>query len=132
MSGIRYPSSAVVRAIELRAAGWSFRRIASLIERETGYRPAATTVQLWCSPHAYQERLRNTRRRCDARRKALQHKPLVRTTAEWRLERMRELRDRGLSFAAIGQVAAVWWGEELSEIRVAKRLKNGRIYDENL
>jgi hypothetical protein len=122
VSAVRYPVSAVKRASELREAGWSFRRIAALIERETGFRPAATTVQLWCSPDAYQDRLRRMRKRCDARRKALQHKPLVRTSSEWRLARMHELADRGVSARAIGQVAAVWFGEELTEHQVRRRL----------
>lgn len=51
-----------------------------------------------------------------------------RVSPERMLVRMRELRARGLSFRAIGQVTAVWFGEELSCGEVESRLAGKRTY----
>jgi hypothetical protein len=44
------------------------------------------------------------------------------------LARMRELRERGVSLQAIAHVAAVFWGEDLTEEQVRGRLEGRRAY----
>jgi hypothetical protein len=118
----RYPVSALIRARELREADWSYRKIAELIHRETGHKPAATTVALWCYPEGKRHSRREAQNHKNAVTRSANRTPRQQFSPEWKRARMIELRDRGLSFEAIGQVAGVWWGEPLSEAQVAKRL----------
>jgi len=120
--GRRYPVSAMVRARELHEAGWSYRRIAELVHAETGHKPAATTVALWCYPEGKLRSRREAQNHKNAVTRSANRTPRQQFSPEWKLARMSELRDRGLSFEAIGQVTGVWWGEPLSEAQVAKRL----------
>jgi hypothetical protein len=119
----RYSVVVVTRAREHVAAGWSAYKTCRLLEQEFGVRPNLTTVRTWTDPE-YAERFAEKNRRTARRSwtRTVGRKPHARTSAEWRLARMRELRDCGLSFHAIGQVAGVWWGEELSDDQVSKIL----------
>ena len=128
MSAVRYPASMMVRARELREAGWSLRDIARLVEKETGRRPGATTVALWCYPPDRQRARRGTLNTHSARERAKRYTPNQRFTPEWKLERMRELFLRGVSYKAIGIVAGIWWGEPLSASQVRSRLEGKHTY----
>jgi hypothetical protein len=123
VSAQRYTATTMTRARVLKEAGWSLRKIAELIEKETGQRPAATTVALWCYPEP----------RYDARRIYLNGKHAKRrrrNTMIRRTEKMRELYLRGVGLRAIGQVSALLWDEELSEDQVRTRLglRKGEVF----
>jgi hypothetical protein len=112
----------MVRARELHGSGWSYRKIAELIYRETSHRPAATTVALWCYSESRRRSSLDAQNHKGAVRRATKRRINRRLTPEWKLERMRELRDAGLSFDAIGRVSGVWWGESFSDEQVARRI----------
>ncbi|HEY4452342.1 MAG TPA: hypothetical protein VGN13_12205 [Solirubrobacteraceae bacterium] len=120
----RYTSKIIARASEHVAAGWTVARTIDLLESEFGSRPHATTVRLW-TDEKYAKRHRAANRARSRRRWRETHPlaPIQRTTGEWRLARMRQLRDAGLSHEAIGVVAGVWWGQELSGDTVARKLR---------
>jgi hypothetical protein len=117
-----YPVAAIVRARELHTAGWKPGEIRRLIEREFGRRPAWRTVQGWVDEDAAERMRGGTRKAQRARLGRLGRRPFRAISEELQIERMQALYDRGLSLKAIGQVAAVWWGEELSAERVKTRL----------
>lgn len=113
----------VGRAQEHREAGWSLSRTADLLGEEFGVRPATTTVLRWTDEkYAVRARAKDTVRARLRHRKQNPPRPDRRLSAELRLERMRELRLRSVSCRAIGQVAAVWWGDELSAGQVRRLL----------
>jgi hypothetical protein len=102
-------------------AGWVPHRAAALLARE-GIHVAPSTLARWSKPSERQERAERARKRREWRAKH-GRRTLTRVSDDWKLERMRELHDQRLSFEAIGRVAGVWWGEPLSEVQVAKRLR---------
>lgn len=120
-----YPAKAVMRARELHGAGWSISKITVLLEREFGRRPGRPTVRSWVdqewAEHARRRRLADPDKR-------LRWTPSPRTNAspQWKLARMRELRERGLSYLAIAAVAEVWWGEATTGPTVRYRLERER------
>lgn len=124
--GRRYSMVVVARAKEHISAGWSAWRTCQLLEQEFGVRPNVTTVRTWTDKqYARVFAAKNRRSSQRAHERGVGRRPLTRTTPAWRLARMRELRDAGLSFLAISQVARVWWGEIVSDDTVRARLGGG-------
>jgi hypothetical protein len=117
-----YTSDVVARAREHHAAGWKPSEIRRLIESEVGQRPDWATVKAWVDPKAAEKRRQRTRKSQRALNARRGIRPFRAITPELRIERMRAMRDRGLSHFAIGQVAAVWWGDEMSDETVSKML----------
>ena len=111
------------RAVELVAAGWSVYRTVRLMRAE-GLYVTENTVKRWTDPDFNRREIERVTRSARKRR-ASGRQPAQCHTNDFKLERMRELRDRGLSYHAIGQVAAVWWGEELSDDQVTAWLGRG-------
>jgi hypothetical protein len=119
----RYPMPVIMRARQLRALGWSLEKVCDLLERESGVRPDRATVMRWCASPARAERLRKTALAGRLRREHSKPRTTFhRVSKEWKTARIRELADAGLSHAAIGIVAGVWWGERLPPATVRKRL----------
>lgn len=122
MSAVRYPGKVAARAAHLRQAGWSFERIAGLLDSEFGVRPAVSTIVRWCLPAA-------ALREHDAhrQRRGRYWRPLAaaRMSSAWKRHKMRALRDAGLGYRTIGVVAGVWWDEPLTEAQVRYALARG-------
>ena len=121
-----YPAQLAVRAREHFEAGWKLSEIVRLIEREYGRRPNWRTVKSWVDPEwadRQKEKMRPVERR--RRERHGERRPRTDLSDEFKLARMRDLRDRGISYHAIGQVAAVWWGEELNVEQVSSWLGRG-------
>lgn len=108
------------RAIELVDAGWSVYRTVRIMRKE-GLYVTDGTVKRWVDPKFNELEIERVTRN-GRKRRASSRQPARGYTDDFKLERMRELRERGLSFLAIGQVAAVWWGEELSDEVVSRVL----------
>jgi hypothetical protein len=117
-----YTSQMVNRAREHVEAGWSLRETEKLLLKEFGRAPTSSTIHTWTNPGTY-ERARDSYRPRERSRKVqrVPSKPR-RTTPERAVDRMREMYLRGLSLRAIGQVTAVFFGEELTEAQVKSRL----------
>lgn len=62
MSALRYDTRTVANAQRLADAGWSLRRIQSIMEKEYGVRPARDTLKTWTDPE-FAERRRAEHRR---------------------------------------------------------------------
>ena len=109
-----------LRALALREAGWSLRRTSEILRSED--MPVATsTILRWENPKVHEREVRRAAKRV-AKIRAENRPPARGYTVEFRTARMRELYDRGVSLRGIGQVCAVWFGEELSEPQVLGRL----------
>jgi hypothetical protein len=119
----RYPVRVMLRARELALADWSAPRIAKIIGQETGMRPSPATVRTWLSSPVRTEEQRVSDR-ASHRERYRQRNAVVqpRVSDDWKVEQMRALFLRNVSIRAIGQVAAVWWGEELSAEQVRTKL----------
>jgi hypothetical protein len=120
----RYSVTVMVRARELREAGWEYREIPAIVGRELGIEPNLKTIERWCRPAKREAKDLRRRRDWARRKRASQRQPRTDLTPEMKLTIMQELDSRGLSARAIGQVAAVWWGEELSDRQVHRQLNN--------
>lgn len=123
MSGKRYDSRVVARAKALVDSGWSAYRTAQFIKEEFGSKPTVTTVRLW-TDEAYAEDWRR-RNRLSTRRnwqKANKHAP-ERISPERALERIKLMREHGVSPKAISIVARLWWGQEMTPGEVEGALK---------
>jgi hypothetical protein len=125
--GRGHSAQVVKRARELREAGWSLRDTARIMRGE-GMPVATSTIFRWSNPKGHRKEVDRAARNM-RRRRAAERRPSVGYTIEFKLERMIELRERGVSHAAIGQVAAVWWGEELTGPQVRGRLAGKRKYE---
>lgn len=124
----RYSSIVVQRAREHVEAGWSAYRTAFLLEDEFGVRPNLTTVRIWTDPeYAAGFTVRNRERMRESWQRRNPVRP-QRVSPARAVQRMEALREAGLSFAAVGKVAGVWWGEHLSEGEVRSRLQGRRSY----
>jgi hypothetical protein len=119
--GRGHSAKVVKRARELRAAGWSLRDTARIMTSE-GMPVATSTVYRWSNAKGYQKELERAAHNGRLRR-AVNRRPSRGYTLEFKVERMRELAERDVSARAIGQVTKVWFGEELSERAVRKRLE---------
>jgi hypothetical protein len=98
----------VARARELAEDGWRIVEIRDRLEIEFGCRVLRQSVSCWVNDALAERR----RRRDREARLALR-----------RMAKMLEMRRRGLSFRAIGQVAGILWGEELSPEQARYQLR---------
>ena len=119
--GNRYTAATMMRARELREAGWFYKDIAMLLERELDLRVTYKTVERWCIPDELRERRMEYQRRHRARERAQTSTPRA-STPEWREARMRELRDAGMNLTAIGICSTVLWGVPLSREQAGRML----------
>lgn len=99
-------STATLRRVyELNEAGWTPTQMLLVLADEGFDRPSLTTIYLWLRPD-YRERSRVANQRRSARRSASSgsfHWP-ARRSPEWKLARMRVLKDAGLSCEAVATV----------------------------
>lgn len=109
MSQVRHKVQTKVRANQLREAGWSLLQIQAILERE-GVRPVPSQNTIWTWVTAKAHTRQNTQKRLAdrARRIAVSEFrwPGVRSP-EWKLARMRRLREAGMSCAAIATVMTI-------------------------
>lgn len=119
-AAVRYPARVMVRARVLREAGWTIYKIQGFLEHEFGRRPAHETVTAWVDEKAAERRRRTARRQA---REKHERSPRRTVSPEWKAARMRELHAAGLTYATIGIVAGIWWGEPLVEHQVRYRLR---------
>lgn len=118
----RYTTQVVKRACEHREHGWSLGKISELLSDELGVKPSPTTILAWVDPE-YRRRSLEKQRPGTRTRRLREQPPAPRKVGPERASaRMAELHRRGLGLRAIGQVAAVWWGEELTADQVRDRL----------
>lgn len=104
--GYRHTGATVKRARELKAAHWSYAKIAQLISREVGHQVSQTTVMRWCDPVQHQRAVESQTRRnrtINTRKKSgrlgrPQHTP------EFQEHRAACLIEAGLSLRAVTQV----------------------------
>ena len=124
----RYTGEHVERAKEHSEAGWPLSKIVELLEDEFGVSPCHATVLLWVNPD-YAKKFAERNRERMRKRWQREHPPKPqKISAELALKRMQELHARGVSPRAIGQVAALWWGEEMTDDQVRSRLGGRRAY----
>jgi hypothetical protein len=118
-TAIRYPAKVLVRARELRDAGWTIARIQDFLEREHGVRPSITTVLVWVDDSFAANRRRTQRRRM---RRTHVRRPRLAVSEDWQIDRMRELHEAGFTYREVAVIARIWWGRELEEHQVRYRL----------
>lgn len=130
MSGVRHKASAKARAIELRQAGWSLSEIRALLTRE-GVRPVPSPNTIWCWVNEKANARQNAhKRRADRARRLARSEfrwPGVRST-DWKLARMRRLKEAGMSCAAIAIVMSIDFPDTpLSQWQVDGALREGTM-----
>lgn len=111
-----YSARMAAKAREHHRAGWKPSEIPRLIRSEFGLTPASTTVRRWVDP------------KYAARQAAWNRSKAASKSQAYRQRVLTDLRGRGLSVRALGQVSAVLWGEELSAVQVRTRLEGRRGY----
>jgi hypothetical protein len=122
-----YPIRVKMRAVEHRRAGWKIEEIIDYIEREFGHRPVQSTVSRWCDDAQHQlDRVANVRRAAARRAAESGGRLRLRRTDEFKLARMRGLRDAGLKDTQIAVVMAFDFGDGMSRDSVARALEDGR------
>ena len=126
----RYPASAVIRARELRDAGWSLRQITRLMRREFGVPVPQSTVACWVDDEqARKQRLRSYnahRRRWNAKVTGRLGSPHL--TLDFKLIRLRALHEHGLSPGSIARVMSFDFPDEpLTEHQVRYSLATGSV-----
>jgi hypothetical protein len=123
----RHSVATMARARELRAAGWPWRRIQSILRAELGVEVTRDTLLRWCSEgYAAKKAARVAARNLQVRSESWNF--LIsggNTSDEYRLAFMRRLADEGVSCAAIAKVCTVVLGQELTLHQVRYAL-NGR------
>lgn len=125
-----YTVSTMALAQRLRAGGWSIPSICDIIERETGKRPARTTVHNWVAPEFAEARRRRDLAHKNARDAAASSGSMRANhgSAEFRLRRMQVLHAAGLSMHSIAKVMNVDFPDApLSEHQVRGAIDHGRI-----
>jgi hypothetical protein len=122
-----YPIRVKMRAIEHRRAGWTLEATIDLLEREFGHRPVQSTLSRWCDDAQHElDRAANTRRAAVRRAAASGGRLRLPRTDEFKLARMRGLRDAGLKDTQIAVVMAFDFGDAMSRDSVARALEDGR------
>jgi hypothetical protein len=126
--GNRHPMTVVTKARHLAEGGWRPFEIVRLLA-EDGIHVHASSVQMWVDPTVAEKRRRRgiERRRRDATRRSgrLAHF-VTNATDEFKLVRMRALRERGLGANAIAKVMTFDFEETLTQRQVEYALKTGR------
>jgi hypothetical protein len=119
--GMGHSTAVVARARDLAAAGWNATDIARRIPKEfPGIAPAATTVRRWIDPD-YAERQRV--------REQVGGPKMRRWGWRRRLDRVRALRDAGLTHRAVAAVMGLDFGLDLSEQQV-ESLVNEKVSEQ--
>lgn len=120
--GVGYPQNVVTYARRLHEEnGWGAHQIRKSLQT-MGYDPAHTTVLAWIDPDyaaGRRERCKLERRR----RRGTYGKWKRLNPSELRLSRMRELRDAGVSYAAIAKVVLLDFELALTGGQVERVLK---------
>ena len=120
-----YPVATMLRARELREAGWYATAIRRILTDEGHGSPSLFTIQTWTN-RRYLERHHDRMRTRGAARTAERARfRLQGSTPAYRLEFMRALRAADLSPNAIGKVCGVVFGERLSQDQVRYALEKG-------
>jgi len=126
--GRRHPIKVVVRAREHVRAGWSIAETTRLLEREFGVTVDPRSVRRWTSDRyrralerAERERRRRRSMEAGARPMGPSH-----ATEEFKLARMRKLRELGLSASDIAALMGHDFGDGLSAWQVRRALETGR------
>lgn len=120
-----YPASALIRARDLHAAGYTVEEIRSHIETETGRRPSWPTVHTWVRPKKGTQRLAVKNRRRASTSGGRFPRPQV-VSREFKAERLRGLRAAGLSPRAIANAMAYDFGDTLTIAQVEHTVRVGR------
>lgn len=124
-----YPATLPAAARRLRQAGWSYRQIVDIIEREHGVRPARQTVMTWVDD-AYAERTRAARRRAHRREWADRWEFKIATgarlTDEYRAAFVLRLHAEGVKPPAIAKVTKVVLTRPLNEDQVRYILRKAK------
>ncbi|HEU4722006.1 MAG TPA: hypothetical protein VFS59_11640 [Gemmatimonadaceae bacterium] len=129
MSAVRHPVSMMVRAQELRDAGWATTRIGALLAREFGCpAPSVNTIWCWVQPGARdrQTAAQRAQQRRDRAAAASFSFP-GRRSPQWKLGRLRALRGQGLSLAAIAGVMRLDFGDELSTAAIREAVEQDKL-----
>jgi hypothetical protein len=113
-----YPVATMVRARELREAGWFPTAIRRLLEKEGHGSPSLFTIQTWTNPRylaAHHERMqaRGLERSAERSRFRLQG-----SSESYRRAFMERLRDEGVSCNGIAKVCRVVFGVPLTAHQV--------------
>ncbi len=122
MTSTRYPASCAATARRLHEAGWSLARIADLIYREHGVRPARSTVGVWVQPRdaAYRRRVnarfRQRRGTWSFRLQGREHTP------EFRAGFARALRAEGVPVPSIVKASRVVFATAMDEREVRRAI----------
>lgn len=120
--GGRGHSKAVrMRALALIKAGWSNKRTSEIMAKE-GTPVSTSTVQRWRNPDTHEKEIARASRSAARKRAAAPRTPATNYSPEFKVARMRELYERGVKLREIGQVSAVWFGEELTPAAVRHRI----------
>lgn len=113
-----YTMVIVARVRVLHEAGWTPTEIRRLVSKDfPGCSPTVKTIRRWIDPAYDRSQAEITERKNRDRQ------------LKYRTQKMRELYLRGVSLRSIGQVTAMWWGDELSADQVRSRLglKSGEV-----
>ena len=106
-SATRYPAAMQHRARELRAAGWTIRRIAQLVEDETGHRPSVNTVWRWLDDRNAAKNGRRGYSRAVRAGVATYAFPGLARSDDWLVGRIRALANVGVPAPSIAKVMRV-------------------------
>jgi hypothetical protein len=126
--GRRYDARVMRRAREHARAGWNRAQIALLLADEFAVYPSPTTIDYWTRPDVARKGRARTARRNTRLLAATRTGGLgsPHHTDAMRLDRMRALHQRGLSYRAVGQVMELDYGHPLSGDQVRRALATGR------
>jgi hypothetical protein len=119
----------MVRARELRDAGWSIGRIRRLLAAEFGCSPPSpNTIWCWVEPAAG-ERQAATKRESQRDERAASASFVFpgKRSPQWKLGRMRALRRAGMSVAAICTVMWADFGDELTINEGRRAIETGQL-----
>lgn len=119
-TGVRHTTGTVLAAKQLYEAGWPPPSIARILqERGVDPAPHVRTIRLWVVPG---EADRRAARRRDSRQRLQAATAVVGQgryqSARLRLERLRRLRDAGMSYSALAIIAHVDFALEVTDENV--------------
>ncbi len=128
--GRRYTVPTMVRAKQLREAGWSLDRIADLLECELGVRPHVDTIAIWTIPsraRSYEQSVKRADRRRRNANATGRMPNAARFSADFQLIRAKGLRAAGLSVEAVAKAMSFDFPESpVSKDQVRHALEDGR------
>lgn len=122
-TGTRHSTDVMVRAIELRNAGWRPGEIPRILNREFGVCPSRNTIQRWLNPaYAERERLRMKQVNADRWASKWSFNLLARATPDYKVAFIRRLDEEHLAATSIAKVCRVVFDEPWSNYQVLKTL----------